>query len=58
VGKAALAGQPGIMSVKNGWLGGKEVNHVVYDPEKITVKKMEKLLKRAGTYLDTMTGSE
>ena len=46
------------MSVKNGWFGGKEVNNVVYDPEKITVKKMEKLLKGTGIYLDTITGAE
>ena len=50
VGKAALAGQPGIVSVENGWLDGKEVNQVTYNPKRITVKQIEKLLKRSGTY--------
>jgi len=58
VGKAALSGQPGIVSVKNGWLEGKEVNQVSYDPKRITVKQIEKLLKRSGTYRSTVDSQE
>jgi hypothetical protein len=58
VGKAALAGQPGIISIRNGWLDSKEVNHVEYDPKRITIKQMEKLLIKSGTYLSTVTRPE
>jgi hypothetical protein len=54
VGKAALAGQPGIISIHNGWLGGKEVNRVVYDSDLTSIEQMESLLKGAGTYIKTV----
>jgi len=40
--------------VDRGWRGSSEINTVVYDPEKIDVEKMEKLLKKTGTYIRTM----
>ena len=58
VGKAALAGQQGIVSVENGWLDGKEVNQVTFDPKRITVKHIEKLLKSSGTYRSTVDRQE
>ena len=54
VGKAVLAGQPGIISVQNGWLNRNEVNRVVYDPELVSVEIMEHLLMKSGTYVKTM----
>ena len=53
VGKAALEGLKGIKKVERGFIGGKEVNTVYYDPGLITVQEMEAALKRAGTYLGT-----
>lgn len=32
-----------------------EINSVTYDPEKISVEEMEKVLKDAGTYRKTIT---
>lgn len=53
VGEHALRGQPGIISVTPGWSGPREVDRVVFDPEKITVEQMEELLRQAGTYRET-----
>jgi len=53
VGASALQGQPGVISVEKGWLGGKEVNRVVFDPAKISVPALEERLKGAGTYIGT-----
>ena len=38
------------MKVTKGWNNGREINTVTYDPEKITVDKMIKALKEAGTF--------
>jgi len=54
VGAAALEGRPGIISVKKGWKGFHEVDRVVYDPMKVTVKQMEQWLRQAGTYIRTL----
>jgi len=54
VGKAALEGLDGIRKVTNGWRDFTEINTVYYDPQKITVKEMEKVLKKAGTYKKTI----
>jgi copper chaperone CopZ len=56
VGKAALEGLDGVKKVSNGWSDFTEINTVYYDPEKITVKEMEKVLKKAGTYKKTIQG--
>lgn len=53
VGKQALEELDGVLMVKNGWMDGKEINRVAYDPEKITVAKMEKALTTCGTYQGT-----
>jgi len=58
VGKAALAGRPGIISVENGWRGSNEVNRVVFDPGLTSVEKMEKRLIRSGTYIRTISEPE
>ena len=55
VGGSALDGLPGVISVEKGWLNSKEVNRIVYDPEKISVQQMENRLKKAETYLGTVT---
>jgi len=47
-----------VISVKKGWRGLKEVNRVVYDPEKISIGQMEKLLRSAGTYIKTIEEPE
>lgn len=54
MGKAALEGLDGIRKVTNGWRDFTEINTVYYDPQKITVKEMEKVLKKAGTYKKTI----
>jgi hypothetical protein len=33
-----------------------EINGVTYDPAEITIEDMEKVLKEAGTYRETITG--
>jgi hypothetical protein len=50
VGKAALDGLDGIKKVTRGWQGGREINTVTYDPERITPEDMVTALKKAGTY--------
>jgi len=55
VGAAALEGRPGVKSVTKGWHGLSEVNHVEFDPEKVTVEQMIEWLKRAGTYIRTIS---
>ena len=44
--------------MERGWRGSSEINTVVYDPEKIDVGQMEKLLKRSGTYIKTVEETE
>ena len=51
VGASALRGRPGILSVEKGWHDGKEVNRVVFNPQKVSVPAMEAWLKSAGTYI-------
>jgi len=36
--------------VEKGFRDSKEINAVFYDPALITIKEMEKALKKAGTY--------
>ena len=51
VGASALQGRPGVLSVRKGWHDGKEVNRVVFDPQKVSVPSMEAWLKSAGTFI-------
>jgi len=50
VGKAALEGLPGVKRVERGFMHGREINRVMYDPALITPETMEEALKRAKTY--------
>ncbi len=50
MGKAALEGLPGVLQVKKGWRGGREINTVEYDPKRLTPQRMIKALKEADTY--------
>jgi hypothetical protein len=54
VGKAALEGLPGVIQVDRGWHGLRESNTVWYDPDKITINRMEGALKDANTYRGTV----
>ena len=58
VGVHVLEGRAGVLSVERGWRGLSEINRVVYDPEKIDLEYMEKLLKKSGTYIRTMEEDE
>lgn len=51
---AALEGQPGVLRVTKGWRGRSEINSVVYDPQKTTLRQLEDKLKEAGTHLKTV----
>ncbi len=50
VGKSALDGLKGIVSVTNGFRMLREVNRVTYDANLITPDEMISALKAAGTY--------
>jgi copper chaperone CopZ len=54
VGKAALEGLNGVKKVEKGFRYLREVNTVYYDPEIITIEKMEMALKKSGTYMETI----
>jgi len=41
--------------VEKGWQERNEVNRVVYDPNRVSVEEMEGLLRKAGTYIRTLT---
>jgi hypothetical protein len=53
VGKAALEGLHGVKKIGKGFLGGREINTVIFDPGVVTVEKMVEALTRAGTYRGT-----
>jgi hypothetical protein len=46
------------LSVERGWRGSSEINRVVYDPEKIDLENIKKLLKKSGTYIRTVEEDE
>jgi len=52
VGASALDGLEGVKHVTKGFIGTREINKVRYDPEVISVERMEEALKKAGTYLE------
>jgi copper chaperone CopZ len=54
VGKAALEGLKGVNKVEKGFRSFREINTVYYYPSVITIEEMERALKRAGTYVDTV----
>ena len=54
VGKAALDGLQGVHKVEKGFRGFKEINTVHYDPDLITIEKMQDVLKAADTYMGTL----
>lgn len=45
---------PGVKKVEKGFHGFREINTVFYDPAKVTVDEMERALKKAGTYKETL----
>jgi len=54
VGAHALDGKTGVLSVERGWSGSREVDRVVYNPEKVSIMQLEAWLKAAGTYVSTL----
>lgn len=55
VGRDALDGLPGVLSVSREWSWGREINRVRFDPQQISRQQLEDRLKRAGTYKDTLS---
>ena len=53
-GSDALKGMNGILKIERGFRNFREINTVYYDPKVITVEEMEKALKSAGTYKETI----
>jgi copper chaperone CopZ len=53
-GSDALKGMKGILKVERGFRNFREINTVYYDPKVITIEEMEKALKSAGTYKETI----
>lgn len=51
VGRSALSGREGIVRVESGWQGGREVNTVTYDQDRIGREAIEARLEQAGTFL-------
>lgn len=56
MGKSVLEGLNGVSRVTKGWSGLMETNTVIYDKSRISVREMERALRRAGTYLKTLSG--
>jgi hypothetical protein len=54
VGKAALDGLQGVHKVEKGFHGFKEINTVYYNPDLISIEKMQDALKEADTYVGTL----
>jgi hypothetical protein len=50
VGKAALEGLPGVLSVTSGFHHGREINTIRYHPDRIKPQDMIEALKKAGTF--------
>ena len=50
---SSMEGLDGVKKVKSGWKNFKEINTVYYDSAGITIDKMERALKAAGTYRGT-----
>lgn len=54
VGKEALEGLKGVTRVEKGFHNLKEINTVYYDPKVISIEEMELVLKKVGTYIETV----
>lgn len=54
VGARALENRPGVISVKRGWSGFREVDRVVYDPQQVNRGQLENWLREANTYVGTI----
>lgn len=54
VGAGALAREPGVISVERDWSGSHEVDRVIYDPQLVTLTRLESRLKEADTYVRTL----
>ena len=50
----ALKGLRGIRKVGKGFRTFREINTVYYDPNVVMIEEMEKALKSAGTYKETI----
>jgi copper chaperone CopZ len=57
-GKAALRGLKGIQKIETGFHYIHETDTVYFDPKLITIEEMEAALKKAGTYVETVTEKE
>jgi len=57
-GKAALQELKGIQKIETGFHYLHETDTVYYDPKVITIKEMERVLKKAGTYMETIEKKE
>ena len=57
-GKTALQGLQGIQRIDTGYHYLHETDTVYFDPKVITVEEMEAALKKAGTYIETISGKE
>jgi copper chaperone CopZ len=57
-GKAALMGLKGVQKVETGYHYIYETDTVFYDPTVITIEEMQAALKKAGTYVGTVSGKE
>ncbi len=57
-GKTALQGLKGIQKIETGFHYIHETDTVYFDPKQITVEEMEAALKKAGTYVETVTEKE
>ena len=44
----------GVKKVERGFKNSREINRVYYDPDLITIERMEEALKGAKTYLGTI----
>jgi hypothetical protein len=43
-----------VTRVEKGFRNFKEINTVYYDPKVITIEEMEPVLKKSGTYIETV----
>jgi peptide methionine sulfoxide reductase MsrA len=43
-----------VTRVEKGYSNFKEINTVYYDPKVISIEEMELVLKKAGTYIETV----
>ena len=57
VGVSALSGKPGVIAVERGWSGTREIDRVVYDPQKVSLPQLENWLRAADTYVSTLQSS-